>query len=121
MRFRLSVIAGLIAASVGCSSYSPSSPSGGTTVAGTPVSIVSQASFLTNTAYAPSPISIAAGDTITWTNNDNTAHTSAGDDGSWNSGSIAPGASFSRTFPSAGVFSYHCTIHPGMVGTVTVR
>ena len=111
----------MITLSIGCSSYSPSAPSGGTTVTGTPVSIVSQASILTSTAYAPSPISIAAGDTLTWTNNDVTAHTSTGDDGSWNSGSIAPGASFSKTFPSAGTFVYHCTIHPGMVGTVTVR
>ena len=106
---------------VGCSSYSPSSPSGGTTVTGTPVSIVGGASILTNTAYAPSPISIAAGDTITWTNNDNTAHTATGDDGSFNSGSIAPGATFSKTFSNAGTFVYHCTIHPGMVGTVTVH
>jgi plastocyanin len=32
-----------------------------------------------------------------------------------------PGATFTRTFPSAGTFQYHCTIHPGMVGTVTVQ
>jgi len=85
------------------------------------VSIVRQASTLTNTAYAPNPISIAAGDTITWTNNDTEAHTSVGDDGSWNSGNIAPGASFSRTFPTAGTFAYHCSIHPNMIATVTVR
>jgi plastocyanin len=121
MRIRLGIIAGLIGLTVGCSSYSPSAPSGGTGVTGTPVSIVSRASILTNTAYAPNPIAISVGDTITWTNNDNESHTSTGDDGSWNSGSIAPGANFSRTFPSAGTFSYHCTIHPGMVGTVTVR
>lgn len=121
MRFRLGILAGLVGLAVGCSSYSPSTPSGGTDVTGTPVSIVSRASTLTNTAYAPNPISIAAGDTITWTNNDAEAHTSTGTDGSWDSGTIAPGARFSRTFPSAGTFSYHCTIHPGMVGTVTVR
>lgn len=121
MRLRLGMISGLIAFTVGCSSYSPSAPSGGTGVTGTPVSIVSQASTLSNTAYAPNPISIAVGDTITWTNNDVVAHTSTGDDGSWNSGTVNPGANFSRTFPSAGTFSYHCTIHPGMVGTVTVR
>jgi plastocyanin len=85
------------------------------------VSIVRGADTQTNTAFAPNPISIAAGDTITWTNNDGTAHTSNGDDGSWSSGTIAPGATFSRTFPTAGTFVYHCTIHPNMVGTVTVR
>ncbi len=121
MKLQLGVLAGLIGLTVSCSSYSPSSPSGGTDVTGTPVSIVRQASTLTTTAYAPSPISIAAGETITWTNNDVVEHTSTGDDASWNSGTIAPGAHFSRMFPSAGTFVYHCTIHPGMVGTVTVR
>ena len=121
MTRRLGIIVGLVGLTVGCSSASPSTPSGGTGVTGTPVSIVRQASILTTTAYAPNPISIAAGETLTWTNNDAEAHTSTGDDGSWNSGTIGPGASFSRTFPSAGTFSYHCTIHPGMIGSVTVR
>ena len=71
--------------------------------------------------YAPNPIDIAVGQSVTWTNNDSTAHTSTGNDGSWNSGAIAPGASFSQMFPNAGTFAYHCAIHPGMVGTVAVR
>lgn len=54
-------------------------------------------------------------------NNDNTTHTSAADGGAWNSGNIAPGASFSQTFQTAGSFTYHCAIHPNMVGTVTVQ
>jgi plastocyanin len=119
MRLRLSIVAGLIGLSVGCGS--PSSPSGGSNTTGTPVSIVRGSSTLTTTAYAPNPISIAPGGTITWTNNDTESHTSTGDDGSWNSGTINPGASFNRTFPNAGTFTYHCTIHPGMIGTVTVR
>jgi plastocyanin len=130
MSYSRYVLAGLIClASFGCgSSYSPGStptspdPSGGGGgAAGTPVSIVSGASVRTNTAYAPNPINVAVGGTVTWTNNDNTAHTSTADGGAWNSGTIAPGASFSRTFPAAGTFPYHCTIHPGMVGTVTVQ
>jgi plastocyanin len=58
---------------------------------------------------------------VTWTNNDTVAHTSTADNGQWNSGSIAPQGSFSRMFPTAGSFTYHCAIHPGMVGTVTVQ
>jgi plastocyanin len=54
-------------------------------------------------------------------NNDSIAHTSTANGGAWNSGTMAPGASFSTTFSSAGTFQYHCTIHPGMVGTVTVQ
>jgi hypothetical protein len=42
------------------------------------------------------------------------------DDGSFDSGPLAPRASFGRTFPSAGLFTVHCAIHPQMVGAVTV-
>ncbi|MBW8865752.1 MAG: hypothetical protein JF610_00205, partial [Acidobacteria bacterium] len=59
--------------------------------------------------------------TVTWTNNDSVAHNSVANNGAWNSGTIAPGGNFSMTFPSAGSFPYHCSIHPGMVGTVTVQ
>jgi plastocyanin len=34
---------------------------------------------------------------------------------------IGPGRTFSRTFQTAGSFQYHCSIHPGMVGTVSVQ
>jgi plastocyanin len=54
-------------------------------------------------------------------NNDNLAHTSTADGGAWNSGTIQPGGQFTFTFQSAGTFTYHCSIHPGMVATVTVQ
>jgi plastocyanin len=76
---------------------------------------------MSTTAYAPNPIAVAVGGTVTWTNNDSTTHTSTGNGGTWDSGAIAPGGNFSRTFSSAGTFPYHCTFHPGMVGTVTVQ
>lgn len=76
---------------------------------------------MTTTAYAPNPITIAVGGTVTWMNNDNTAHTATATAGAFDSGTIAPGASFSRTFTAAGSFPYRCTLHPGMVGTVTVQ
>ena len=121
LRFALASI--VLIGAAACGGYSsPTTPStGGTNNQGTPVSIVSGASIKTNTAYAPNPVTIAAGGTVTWTNNDNTSHTSVGDGGSWNSGNIAPGAQFSRTFAATGSYTYHCSIHPGMVGTVTVQ
>jgi plastocyanin len=116
------VLLGVAACGGGYSGSTPTSPStGGTNTQGSPISIVSGASIKTNTAYSPNPMVISAGGTVTWTNNDNTSHTSVGDDGSWNSGNIAPGAQFSRTFSTAGSYTYHCSIHPGMVGTVTVQ
>ena len=71
---------------------------------GSSVSIVVGASVLTSTAYVPNPIIVSNGGTVTWTNNDNTTHTSVADGGSWNSGSIPPGGNFSMTFHSTGVF-----------------
>jgi hypothetical protein len=42
------------------------------------------------------------------------------DDGSFDSGTLNPGASFSQTFSTAGTFTYHCAIHPRMTGTIVV-
>jgi plastocyanin len=76
---------------------------------------------LTNTAFAPDSVDVAAGATVTWTNTDNVAHTSTSDASGWDSGIVAPGGQFSVTLPSAGTYHYHCAIHPGMIGTVVVH
>src|SRR5215467_9442032 len=115
MFMRLMLAAALLTMCTACgSSYSTPTPTPTPTPTGngTPVSIVSGASVMTTTAYSPSPVTVAVGGSVTWKNNDNTAHTSTG--GSWNSGTIAPGGSYTATFSSAGTFTYHCTIHPGM-------
>ncbi len=67
-------------------------------------------------------ITIAPGDIVTWSNNSGTTHTSTSDTGVWDSGNILTGTSFSRTFPTAGTFPYHCFYHQniGMVGTIVV-
>ena len=130
MRYRIVLAAALFALSAACGSSSPSAPSPAPTApspspspgpSGPSVSIVQGSISLTTTAYAPNPVTVSPGGTVTWTNNDSIAHTSTGDGGAWNSGSIAPGAKYSRAFPTAGTFSYHCAFHPGMVGTVTVQ
>jgi plastocyanin len=113
------LLVGLLSA---CGSDSPSAPSTGSSgTSGTPVSIVSGASTMTATAYSPNPLNVTVGTTVTWTNNDNTSHTSTANNGQWSSPVIGPSGQFSTTFTSAGSFSYHCTIHPGMVGTVNVQ
>jgi len=85
------------------------------------VTIPSGAESLGNRAYNPDDVAVAVGTTVTWTNSDSIAHTSTSDANGWNSGIVAPGGRFSFTFQAPGTFSYHCTIHPGMVGTVVVR
>jgi plastocyanin len=76
---------------------------------------------LGNRAFNPDDLTVSVGTSVTWTNTDAVAHTSTSDTRVWDSGAVAPGAQFSTTFQNAGTFRYHCTIHPGMVGTVTVQ
>jgi plastocyanin len=85
------------------------------------ISIVNGAAALSTTAYAPNPITVPVGSTVTWTNNDAITHTSTSNTNAWSSGNIGPGGTFSTTLATAGSYQYHCAIHPGMVGTITVQ
>ena len=72
------------------------------------------------TNYSPRTVTVQAGGSVVWTNRDSEKHTTVSDTGLWSS-DIAPGADFTRTFPAAGTFNFHCTLHPGMTGTITVQ
>jgi plastocyanin len=118
-RFSFMMTALTLASSCGSSSSSPTSPStGGNT--GTPITIVSGAKVLTSTAYSPNPLTVSSGTTVTWTNQDSTTHTATSDTGVFN-GTVTPNAQFSYTFANKGTFTYHCSLHPNMVGSVVVQ
>jgi plastocyanin len=72
-------------------------------------------------AFAPATLEVAAGTTVTWTNQDSTSHTVVADDGSFKSDPLGTGATFTQTFATAGTFTYHCSIHPSMKATITVK
>ena len=75
-----------------------------------------------NQSYSPNPTTMKVGKTVAWHNGDSTAHTSTQDAGKFDTGSVAAGSdSPAVTMSTAGTFTYHCTIHPGMVGTITVQ
>ncbi len=91
----------------------------------TSISIVPGSTDLTEIAYHPNPVQISVGDTITWTNDDSQPHTvTSGEavtpDGRFDSGIMAPAATFDFTFTEAGEYPYFCLLHPNMVGTVSV-
>jgi len=74
-----------------------------------------------NLAFSPAALSINAGDTVIWTNNDNMQHTVTSDSGSeLGSAALSKGQTYSHTFSAAGTFSYHCSIHTSMKASVTV-
>jgi len=72
-------------------------------------------------AFTPAQITINQGDTVTWTNNGPTPHSATAPDGSFDTGIFPAGQSRSHTFNDAGTFSYICTPHPNMHGTIVVQ
>jgi plastocyanin len=71
-------------------------------------------------AFEPGSLLVQAGMIVTWTNLGAGPHTVTADDGSFDCGPLAPGTCFSQAFPTPGLTTYHCAIHPEMTGAVTV-
>lgn len=89
------------------------------------VLIISGSSTMTNNTYRPSPLEVSAGDKVTWINDDSQVHTVTSGknttrDGNFDSGMLAPLATFEYTFAEAGEYPYFCLLHPNMIGTVIV-
>ncbi len=85
-----------------------------------PATPTTQGISIVNFAFNPQTTTISQGSTVVWTNTSNRTHTSASDNGVWNSGNIGAGQTFSRVFNTVGAFPYHCNIHPQMTGTINV-
>lgn len=71
-----------------------------------------------NRSFNPNPGTLAADGSVMWQNNDGVAHRIVANDGSFDSGVIAPGASSSKLAVGANGANYHCSIHPTMIGAV---
>jgi len=71
-------------------------------------------------SFRPADLTIAAGGTVEWANDDGEAHTVTSSDGTFEGGMLAAGATFSQAFEQAGSYPYFCAIHPEMRGTVIV-
>lgn len=70
--------------------------------------------------FEPADAAVEPGSTITWINYGTVPHTVTADDGSFDSGTLNPGDSFTVAFQGQGTITYHCSIHPSMTGSVTV-
>ncbi len=74
-----------------------------------------------NYAFSPRQLRVHPGDIVVWTNRDDVAHTVVAFGKQFRSGVLDPGKSFRFTVKQVGVFHYRCSIHPEMVGTITVK
>ena len=68
--------------------------------------------------FSPARVSIKVGQTVVWTNNDQRDHDVTAEDGSFGSGNLKSGQSYSHTFTAVGTFAYGCSLHPRERGTV---
>jgi plastocyanin len=109
--FALAIATALLALSCGGGGGgTPTSPS--TPATNVTITITGQGGKL---AFSPNPATVAAGQLVVFKNNDMVAHRVMMDDGSIQTPDIAPGAT-SAPVAIGSNKSYHCAIHPGMVG-----
>jgi plastocyanin len=74
-----------------------------------------------SSSYAPNPDTLTAGQTVAWRNTDSMAHTATQDAAAFGTPLIDPGATSPPVaISTTGTFTYHCEIHPSMVGTLVV-
>jgi plastocyanin len=71
--------------------------------------------------FNPTPLTVRAGSTVTWTNMDDEPHNVVSDTGAFKSGGMDTNESFSYKFDKPGTYHFTCSIHPRMVGMVVVQ
>jgi plastocyanin len=75
-----------------------------------------------NFSFGPATITIPAGSTVTWTNNDDVPHVVSSDDNKmFKSKALDTDDRFSFTFTKPGTYNYYCAIHPKMTAQIVVQ
>ena len=71
--------------------------------------------------FLPQRITVKAGTTVTWTNDDDDSHTVASSSKVFKSKALDTADKFSFTFTTPGTYAYFCSVHPHMTGAVVVE
>ena len=74
-----------------------------------------------NFTFAPQRITVKAGTTVTWINEDDIPHTIASSTKLFKSKALDTDDKFSFTFSTPGTYDYFCSLHPHMTGTILVE
>jgi plastocyanin len=74
-----------------------------------------------NFAFTPAALTVTAGTTVTWKNEDDSPHRIGDQNGTFKSAALDTDDTFSHTFAAPGEYPYICTIHPYMVGKIIVK
>lgn len=77
--------------------------------------------WIQNSAFTPNTLTVPLNTTIIWTNKDAVTHTVTSNSDLFDSGNIGNGGVYKHQFTVSGTYSYRCTIHPSMTGTIIVQ
>jgi plastocyanin len=77
---------------------------------------------MTGSSFNPSTLTVGVGTSVTWSNESGVPHTVTSDPSAAEAfdSDVSDGGTFTRQFDAAGSYPYHCEIHSGMNGTLTV-
>ena len=122
------IASGIMLSSIVAPVYAISSSSGSPSKTLSRINNVTIIGIKKDKSFDPNPIEIKAGDSVTWTNDDNDIHTvtSGSSEGptigqEFDSGAIASGDSFTHKFEKTGTYEYFCSFHESMIGKVVVK
>jgi amicyanin len=76
---------------------------------------------IANFTFSPPTLTVKAGTTVTWTNEDDIPHTVNATSQAFKSGALDTDQKFSFTFTTPGTYQYFCALHPRMTGTIVVE
>lgn len=76
---------------------------------------------IANFSFEPATLTVKAGTTVTWVNQDDEPHTATATDKRFNSKTLDNGDRFSQEFNAPGVYNYYCALHPKMTGKIIVK
>jgi len=100
----------------------PPSGGGGGGGGGTADVIITIVAKNGNMSFSPNPATVTRGQSVAWRNSAGTAHTATQNGGAFDTGTINGGSqSGAIAMNTAGTLAYHCSIHPSMVGSLTVQ
>jgi amicyanin len=74
-----------------------------------------------NFTFNPQKLTVKAGTTVTWTNQDDIPHAIAAVSKQFKSKALDTGDAYSFTFTTPGAYEYFCSLHPHMTGTIVVE
>jgi plastocyanin len=93
----------------------------GVAVKAAPAGAEDTAVKIENITFAPQRVTVKAGTTVTWTNDDDIPHTVASSTKAFKSKVLDSDDKFSFTFTTPGIYEYFCSLHPHMTGTLVVE